>query len=1275
MRKRGLKFSVFVEIGLIIIATFAFAHIIRSSFGDDNLVSAFTEEDLVAGVNTCLEDNNGNVCQEFAASECEINCKEDCIPSRAENIESCRLGTCYDEVEGHCLERSPKELCEKLGNKWIGDSRGNVIECRKACCVLENGVYFGTEQECNRRGNLTGTGAIFRSDINAEWDCLALAGIKEEGACVFPKEDPNEENACEFTTKGNCENALGNFYPNTLCSHPDLNTECEKQVGTGCFEEEDEVYWVDSCGNKENIYDVNKLRSWNEGRVLSKNQSCTLSSEGDLFANQKDCGNCNYLLGSKCGQPTERDENAAIGDLVCKNLQCVEEDGTIRENGESWCIYQGRIGLDGETPTSTPGSSHYRAVCIDGEIETSLCGPGRTGVCTESRVETGFGNEISSATCRLNQAHVCINYNDGGKLTSSENEKKCNENPDCYSKNVIVSESIIFDVCLPKYPTGFDLVDDPDSAKTLCNLADITCVSVWVKAAEIGGSIGQERSAEWQCVENCLCEESIFVEDMHDYCMALGDCGASVNYIGDYSEDYKTSGTLGPLEEIYANFAQWRGGLPFTNMKEAVFSTLVGTPGWVSYEESTLILGTPDLTGGYKKDLKRYHETDESEFINGSEEFEYYANFVSPTDLSGRNDERLFEGVDVMDNLKGASAISQKVASIWAVSSLKGIPTSWFGGGLGGIASVAVGAIIGFAVASLLIDKLGLAPGLDKDMTYGLLSVATLGGGLIGFATYYTTTTAALLKSPAFIVGIILLIIAAVSFAVLKWADIGDVERNVISFDCDPWQPIKGGEKCELCGEDGLRCNKYACQSLGANCRFINEGTDQEACIDIAPNDKDVPVINFDNNVLTGGLVSSSEEGRTIISSNSGDGCIGSGAVFQFGINTNEPAECRWAYESKPFEEMELQFDSENLLLENHSTQLVVPSLEAFGLSSYDPDARADLDITMRCSDSSGNTNPVDYVVSMCVKRGIDITAPLIVGKDPEVEYARFGASEQEISIWTNEPAECRWDDVERDYEDMTYSMNCFNNLEFVEPKGWRCESTFPVLNNINTYSIKCKDQPTLEGVNESARNANVQGYNITIRKSPSKLNFDVVSPSEDEVLEYPTEIITMDLVLETSGGMNDLAECYYIVNEHEIAFFNSGGQVHEQEFQLYGGGRHIFDLKCEDKAGNIAEGNAIFDIAIDTRPPKVTKVYNRQGMLNVVTDEDASCYYRTMPTYGINECGYKVEDAEPMADEGEVHTTPFDISKTYYIKCMDEFNNTASGCSVSLVGLEVPNV
>ena len=100
-----------------------------------------------------------------------------------------------------------------------------------------------------------------------------------------------EKSDCSFVTRGECEQigSLNNFHEGVLCSNEELNTNCERQSYSSCAEGLDGIYWFDSCGNRENIYDVDLDASFNGGEVLSKNESCSLASNGDLLGNQGTC--------------------------------------------------------------------------------------------------------------------------------------------------------------------------------------------------------------------------------------------------------------------------------------------------------------------------------------------------------------------------------------------------------------------------------------------------------------------------------------------------------------------------------------------------------------------------------------------------------------------------------------------------------------------------------------------------------------------------------------------------------------------------------------------------------------------------------------------------------------------------------------------------------------------------------------------------------------------------------------------------------------------------
>jgi len=118
----------------------------------------------------------------------------------------------------------------------------------------------------------------YRSDITNEVECIATAQAQDIGACVY---ESDFERVCEFTTRGECgagdtvqvvngtEVELSNqrtFYEDFLCSAEELNTACARQTSTTCYQ--GDVYWVDSCGNREMFIVVIRREVGMLGRFL-----------------------------------------------------------------------------------------------------------------------------------------------------------------------------------------------------------------------------------------------------------------------------------------------------------------------------------------------------------------------------------------------------------------------------------------------------------------------------------------------------------------------------------------------------------------------------------------------------------------------------------------------------------------------------------------------------------------------------------------------------------------------------------------------------------------------------------------------------------------------------------------------------------------------------------------------------------------------------------------------------------------------------------------------
>ncbi len=1206
------------KVGFANLFLLALKIVIKLFFSEKNLVSALEAGDLSKGISTCLKGKDGSLCQEYPASECASKCSSQCIPTGRNEINECKLGTCYDVDVGTCQERATRGECESNNGKWFDDSAGNVAECMKACCVVgDETVSLITAKECVKIGEVSGVATIYRTDIKNELVCWAMGKTKIEGGCVF---ENTEEKKCRFLTKGECSGNDGQFYEGILCTHPNIGMNYQKQTAAKCVEGKDEIYWFDSEGNRENIYDANKAKSWNNGLILNKDSSCDPK-------NQKTCGNCNRFLGSVCGEKTstEKLSDNSVG-VVCRDLKCTDKNGNRRENGESWCEYQGAIGTDKgsaefQRSVDTPGSTHFRATCVDGEVEINPCADYRNEICVEEENNLGKGEKISNAACVTNLWQLCLNYNtkvkQNSQLSIDRRNEKCVKNPLCTLKKVDAADNFKFDLCVPKYAPGFDLKKNAEGGELSCAFANQKCTVVYVK--ELDG---------WDVEVNEGCLKEGFTQQMNDLCMSLGDCGASVNYNGDLTKNYK-------------------------------------------------VVNTPRLGDDYLKGIKEYSKPVKNKYakINVSA----YIKAVGGIEkLGGKFDDPTPDELSIGGTISG---LSGSVLAYAAGRINPGIPLVVTSGGssvsLAGATGALAGAAIGFAVTSLLLQYTGVSVGLDPAVTWTLIAAGTVAGAVIGYTVLAGETlkagAAACATGIGCIIAVIALIVVIIVIAIFAAIGIGDTKKKIVTFSCQPWQPPLGGKKCNECGKDGYPCSRYACNALGQSCEFINEGTGKEECVDINPGDVSSPVIRPWNDALSKGFryEEVSDSGVKIVSGEN-DGCIGSYQNIVFGINLNEPGYCRYNFKhTNNLDEMEndegSDFGDRNLFLYNHSQFFSVPDLASLGLPGYDPNRRAEFNMYVRCIDSKGNgKDSKEYVINLCVKPGEDKSAPIVTGREPLNEFVRFDVNKSDASVFTNEPAECKWDlDRNKKFDDMKNSMECINDVEDRESLfGWKCETTFDIEKTESVFYIKCKDQPW-NAENESKRNEMKEPYEFKIKKTTNPLKIDSIKPN-NETLVFGVEPATVILEVQTSGGVDGRATC-------SIFGFNMGetfGIIHKQSLNQIFEGEYEFPVFCEDSVGNSAEAISKFSADLDSDFPIVTRVYKEEGSLVLVTNEDSECSF--VKSLGRTEiCSFEFVNGTLMSGTlTKLHTTNFD-SGSYYIKCRDKWGYAPGECNVIVKGAE----
>jgi len=1224
---------VMIQIFLVVTMSIAFSFIVHEA--DKTMVSAQTEN----LVGTCLETNQGEICQEFSSNTCDANCKTLCIPNSRDNVAECELGTCFNPIEGDCLINSPKKTCEDFVGQWNNDELGNIPECQPGCCLTGEQAYFITEQKCRRIQETSGVLTEFKPEVGDEASCWTLARTRTEGACIIG----TGEGACRFVTETKCNQLQGEFYESFLCSHPDFESGCEKQKTTSCIEGKDEIYWIDSCGNRENIYEGSsesqKEHSWNNGKILLKKDTCQLTS-----SNKDTCGNCDIIISStKCGEKTfgERLSDDSQ-EVVCRDASCTDSDGNVRDHGESWCFYQGAVEPDeGDRnflrSVSVPGSRHFRMWCYGGEIYNVSCGERRDGICEESQFEKQDGDMLSVANCRTNTADLCIQYN-GNK---EEGMQRCNENPDCYVKRIDVDDANLdFKFCVPKYPKGFNMEDMPDYGKEICSIASLTC-----KAAKVE-KVGKDKWIN----KGCLTES--FTKQMNDFCMSLGDCGASVNYIGEFSDSgYR--------------------------IKKA-----------------------PELSSGYIRSISNYFQRDSDERIGiiaietmlGSLGFKGEEGTVPsdfPEDITQEKGFQAFTSIGGIGGplIYGGAKLGVSAGAAWAP----------FVGAL-------AGAVVGSAMVGFLISKLEIGAGLSPALTYALIGLGAVGGAMVGYALIAKAGFAAS-GGPA---GLIILAVVVITVLIMKWAGIGKAKEYKARFTCLPWQPEKGGENCGECYNDGLGCSKYSCEALGTACEFINEGSKFEECKSI-PNDNTAPQINplygvlpekfnYENVSSNGFKVTAPTE----------DGCIPAFTQAVMGLQLNEPGRCTFALGAGTYNENdvleflnesefnpedfglpegylglvgeddslqdydenedfqvdegmdEFYFGGNNLFLVNHTHPLFMPSLSSLGIGGFDPNRRVDFELNVRCEDRNGNKNPTNFVIKMCLSPEKDIFPPIVLSYDPIDNLTKHDATIQNISLYTNEPAECKWSSTDKDYNLMENTMTCENNPDDMHPRGFMCTTNLPINSENATYYSRCLDQPWFKGtVNESDRHVMEHSYAISLIRS-KPLVIESLTPKDEDVLTFGTEPASVEIKIETSGGgYNGNAECFYLINDRWIALKNTFAKKHSQTFNQMTSGEKILRVMCKDIISNTANKSSEFEIKIDNKPPEIVRAFYELDKLKVITNEPAVCYYNNY------RCNFDIENATSMnIGLSTSHFAEWNPGKTYYIKCTDTWKNWRSECS-----------
>ncbi len=576
--------------------------------------------------------------------------------------------------------------------------------------------------------------------------------------------------------------------------------------------------------------------------------------------------------------------------------------------------------------------------------------------------------------------------------------------------------------------------------------------------------------------------------------------------------------------------------------------------------------------------------------------------------------------------------------------------------------------------------------GVDAELSKAISAAAS--AGYLGYSAGFAIAKAAGAGTSAGPIGTIAGFIIAI--AVIMFT--GDTKRvNGVEFSCLPWAAPVGGKDCEKCNTGDFPCTEYKCNSLGQACELENKGTKEEICIWKNRTDVKPPVIRPWVETLTTGYnynpdntISPPDVGVKIVPGTNAAGCVAPWTPIRFGITLDKPGKCKIDTGNKNnFSDMSSFFGGSSTMKYNHSTIIPgIPSADSLAAENSTIANGGVITVYTRCQSANGYSNVENFIFRFCIDKGPDKEQPKIVTTSIENGApVSFGKSSVDLQVYLNEPAECRWSNLDKSYDDMTSdtSMSCaLSASEFNAQMLYKCSTTLTGLKDRvnNDFYFRCKDQPQLAGTNRaSERNANTASYKFTLRGT-QPLVIDSAGPNETTIKDS-TDVIKVTLTAKTSAGFHSGdATCSYrsatTTSDSFVDFFNTGTFNHSQELWLPTGDYNL-TIQCVDLGNNADNKSINFRVETDTTSPSVVRVFRQENQLRVVTNEEAQCVYSN---FG---CDYEITDGTNMSKalNGTEHSTAWNVNKAFYIKCSDKFGNRPdpNQCNIVARPFDIPVV
>ncbi len=187
------------------------------------------------------------------------------------------------------------------------------------------------------------------------------------------------------------------------------------------------------------------------------------------------------------------------------------------------------------------------------------------------------------------------------------------------------------------------------------------------------------------------------------------------------------------------------------------------------------------------------------------------------------------------------------------------------------------------------------------------------------------------------------------------------------------------------------------------------------------------------------------------------------------------------------------------------------------------------------CEDIYGNTQENEIFIEIGVANITEDTSPpIIVATNPESDsIIAADATIVQLSVYTDEPADCHYDIEDISYEEMEYALSCKNeiyNRVSVAGGSYLCSTTLPIEEEVRVY-MRCADNPR-----------NKKSYRIALQLSnQSGVASTLYSEAIPEETENPLEVYAnyINIADNEETSTTTIAVSAYLLSDTDATLFN----------------------------------------------------------------------------------------------------------------------------------------